>query len=75
MLRLIVFRLAEAVLLAGLSLLDRHWPDNDDLSDAPIDLWPTDDEVELDVHNDDSLLDYVVRNDVTIPDDARELAP
>lgn len=68
---LIIRYLVLMAVTTGLRWLQRTWPDDAPMLeldvDAPIDLWPTNDV-------DEPLLDWLVRNDVQVPDDARGLS-
>lgn len=73
MLSLIMYRAVRPLLAKLMLWVEHHWPNQGDLYHPDSRLWPADDEAELDVDKDDTLLDYVVRHDVQVPDDAREL--
>lgn len=71
MLRLIIRATVVRAIANAMLWLDRHFPDDGDLYDPDDRYWPVGG---VEQAEDDSLLDYVVRHDVTVPDDARGLA-
>jgi hypothetical protein len=78
MLRLIARRLILPIAVHVILWIDRNWPHPDDLydQDAPVPYWPAvEGKAETEDGDDDQLLDYVVRNHVQVPNDARDVAP
>lgn len=77
MLRLIIYRVVRPAVATLMLWLEQHWPNAEDVLDpeASIDLSPTEKRHAHDLltEEDESLVDWVVRNYDRVPDDARGL--